>query len=186
MGKEDKKQRIIDASYKVFASKGYKNASIKDIAKEADVTPGLIHYYFKNKEELLFFVQNHVQKRYHNKYLRKDGKFSFPSPLETLQEIKTRAEQDPEWYRWRYEIYSLGMKSEELQKDVAKILKDGRDSLSLPLRNLNLNNNDSEIMASILLACFDGLALQKIMDPAFELDKSYQLLEGLLEVYLKK
>ncbi|TYR78639.1 TetR/AcrR family transcriptional regulator [Priestia megaterium] len=184
MSKEDKRQRIIDASYKVFASKGYTNASIKDIAKEADVTPGLIHYYFKNKEELLFSVQNHVQVRYHNKYEGKDEKFS--SPLETLQEIKTRAEKDPEWYRWRYEIYSLGLKSGELQKDVAKILKDGRDSLSLPLRNLDLNNSDAEIIASILLACFDGLALQKIMDPAFELDKAYQLLEGLFEVYLKK
>ncbi|WP_176550218.1 hypothetical protein [Bacillus thuringiensis] len=28
MSKEDKRQRIIDASYKVFASKGYTNASI--------------------------------------------------------------------------------------------------------------------------------------------------------------
>ncbi|WP_255261141.1 TetR/AcrR family transcriptional regulator [Bacillus thuringiensis] len=72
MSKEDKRQRIIDASYKVFASKGYTNASIKDIAKEADITPGLNHYYFKNKEELLFSVQNQVQERYHNKHEGKD------------------------------------------------------------------------------------------------------------------
>ncbi|HZH62468.1 MAG TPA: TetR/AcrR family transcriptional regulator [Metabacillus sp.] len=184
MKKGDKKQRIIDASYKVFAKKGYTNASIKDIAREADVTPGLVHYYFESKLDLLLSVQRHVQDQYHQLYKNKDVKLLTPS--ETLQEIKSRAEKDPEWYRWRYEIYSLGLKNGEIQTEVAKILQDGRDSLSTPLKKLDLSHQDSEIMASILLACFDGLALQKIMDPTFELDKAYQLLEDLFEVYFKK
>ncbi|MDF9547055.1 TetR/AcrR family transcriptional regulator [Bacillus cereus] len=184
MSKEDKRQRIIDASYKVFASKGYTNASIKDIAKEADITPGLIHYYFKNKEELLFSVQNQVQERYHNKHEGKDEKYL--SPLETLQEIKSRAEKDPEWYRWRYEIYSLGLKNEDLQKEVASILRNGRESLSKPLQNLIGRPKDAEEMASILLACFDGLALQKIVDKDFNIDRAYYLLMNLLEIYLNE
>ncbi|MFB5087651.1 TetR/AcrR family transcriptional regulator [Psychrobacillus sp. PGGUH221] len=184
MSKEDKRQRIIDASYKVFARKGYTNASIKEIAKEADITSGLVHYYFKNKEELLLSVQNQVQERFHNKYDGKDEKSI--SLKDTLQEIKSRAEIDSEWYRWRYEIYSLGLKNEYIQEEVAVILKNGRESLSKPLENLIGSTDGSEEIASILLACFDGLALQKIVDKDFDIDGAYCLLETLLELYLKK
>lgn len=184
MNKEDKRQRIINAAYKVFARKGYINASIKDIAKEADITPGLVHYYFKNKEELLLSVQNQVQERYHNKYKGKDEKLL--SPMETLQEIKSRAESDPEWYSLRYEIYSLGLKNEDLQKEAASILRNGRESLSKPLQNIIGEDKDTEEMASILLACFDGLALQKIIDKDFNIDRAYHLLANLLEIYMKE
>lgn len=185
MSKDEKRKRIIDAAYKVFASKGYKNASIKDIAKEADVTPGLIHYYFKNKEELLFSVQHYVQQRYHRKYEGKD-KRDISSAFDTLEEIKSRSEQDPDWYRWRYELYSLGLKNEDIQNEVASILKNGRESLSKPLQNLLVEQKDAEELAGILLACFDGLALQKIVDQDFNIDRAYELLGDLLKIYLKK
>ncbi len=32
------------------------------------------------------------------------------NPLDVLFEIKSRVEKDPDWYRWRYELYSLGLK----------------------------------------------------------------------------
>ncbi|PGQ47727.1 TetR family transcriptional regulator, partial [Bacillus thuringiensis] len=45
---------------------------------------------------------------------------------------------------------------------------------------------DAEEMASILLACFDGLALQKIVDKDFNIDRAYYLLMNLLEIYLNE
>jgi TetR/AcrR family fatty acid metabolism transcriptional regulator len=42
------------AAYKVVGEKGYNEFTIKDIAVEAGLSTGLVHYYFKNKEELLF------------------------------------------------------------------------------------------------------------------------------------
>lgn len=41
------------AAYKVVGQKGYYDFTIKDIAREAGLSTGLIHYYFKNKEDLL-------------------------------------------------------------------------------------------------------------------------------------
>src|SRR5690242_16554509 len=40
----------------VFAQKGYSNATNKDIAREAGITPGLIYYYFESKEALLYAI----------------------------------------------------------------------------------------------------------------------------------
>jgi TetR/AcrR family transcriptional repressor of bet genes len=38
---------------KVMAKRGYDGASVADIAKAARLTPGLVHYHFKNKQEIL-------------------------------------------------------------------------------------------------------------------------------------
>ena len=53
---EDRREQIIDAAMHVFARKGYSNATNKDIAIEAGITPGLIYYYFENKEALLYAI----------------------------------------------------------------------------------------------------------------------------------
>ena len=45
------KERIVDAAYRALVRHGYHETSMKDIAAEAAVAPGLAHYYFENKED---------------------------------------------------------------------------------------------------------------------------------------
>ncbi|MDD2275567.1 MAG: TetR family transcriptional regulator [Smithellaceae bacterium] len=49
-----RRSQLTAAAYKVVAQKGYNDFTIKDIAEEAGLSTGLVHYYFKNKEDLLF------------------------------------------------------------------------------------------------------------------------------------
>ena len=49
-----RRAQLTRAAYKVVGEKGYNEFTIKDIAVEAGLSTGLVHYYFKNKEELLF------------------------------------------------------------------------------------------------------------------------------------
>ncbi|HPT33192.1 MAG: helix-turn-helix domain-containing protein [Dethiobacteria bacterium] len=51
--KLDAKERIINASIKLFSQKGYDATRVNEIADEAGVTKALIYYYFKSKEEIL-------------------------------------------------------------------------------------------------------------------------------------
>lgn len=58
----DRRNQILEAALKVFAAKGFKGATNQDIADEADISPGLIYRYFKNKEDLLFaLIENRVE-----------------------------------------------------------------------------------------------------------------------------
>lgn len=50
--RERRRQQIIAASKRVFVSKGVSKATIKDIAEEAELSPGTLYIYFKNKDEL--------------------------------------------------------------------------------------------------------------------------------------
>jgi TetR/AcrR family fatty acid metabolism transcriptional regulator len=56
MKSADKHSKIINASTKVFAKKGFFNARISDIAKEAKVADGTIYLYFNNKFDILISV----------------------------------------------------------------------------------------------------------------------------------
>jgi TetR/AcrR family fatty acid metabolism transcriptional regulator len=53
---QDKHERIIDAAIKVFAKKGFFNAKISEIAKEANVADGTIYLYFKSKDDILIHL----------------------------------------------------------------------------------------------------------------------------------
>lgn len=48
-----KHKKILKAAVKVFAEKGFYNARVSEIAKEADVADGTIYLYFKNKDDIL-------------------------------------------------------------------------------------------------------------------------------------
>ena len=52
----DKHNKIIRAATKVFAKKGFFNARISDVAKEAKVADGTIYLYFNNKYDILLSV----------------------------------------------------------------------------------------------------------------------------------
>lgn len=45
--------RLLDASLALFARQGIASTSLNRVAREAGVTPALVHYYFGNREQLL-------------------------------------------------------------------------------------------------------------------------------------
>ena len=47
----EKKQKIIEAGYKLFAEKGYYNTNTQEIAKAAGVSTGIVYSYFKDKKD---------------------------------------------------------------------------------------------------------------------------------------
>ena len=50
--KEEARSRILDAANKVFAERGYHEATMEDIAKRLGVSKGAIYLYFSSKEDL--------------------------------------------------------------------------------------------------------------------------------------
>ena len=53
MKDEGKHAKIIAAAIKVFAEKGFHNAHVSEIAREAKVADGTIYLYFRNKDDIL-------------------------------------------------------------------------------------------------------------------------------------
>jgi TetR/AcrR family transcriptional regulator, cholesterol catabolism regulator len=60
---EERKAYIAVAALKIFVEKGYKSASLQQIAEKVEITKAGIYHYFKTKEEILHFilVQSNLQ-----------------------------------------------------------------------------------------------------------------------------
>src|SRR4030067_1739416 len=57
-----KKQRILNSAINIFGEKGYQNATIAEIAKDAGIGDATIYEYFKSKEDLLLAIPVEITK----------------------------------------------------------------------------------------------------------------------------
>jgi AcrR family transcriptional regulator len=57
---EERRNQILDAAARLFARKGYKGATIREIAREAGVAEGTIYNYFDNKHDLLISLPQRI------------------------------------------------------------------------------------------------------------------------------
>ncbi len=54
--KEIRRKDIIDAAERVFFTKGYENASMDEVAKEAEFSKRTVYVYFNSKEQIYFEI----------------------------------------------------------------------------------------------------------------------------------
>lgn len=57
---EARREQVLDAATKVFAERGFHKATIKQIAREAEVADGTIYNYFANKSDLLLGLLDRI------------------------------------------------------------------------------------------------------------------------------
>jgi AcrR family transcriptional regulator len=58
-----RRNQILKAAKEVFSTKGYNTATMEEIADVAELSPGTLYIYFKNKEELHTFLSIDILKR---------------------------------------------------------------------------------------------------------------------------
>ena len=76
---------ILGAAESVFASKGYYETRMDDIANKAELAKGTIYYYFKSKEEIyLHLLETESDKVYQSISARIRDKAGF---LDILKEV---------------------------------------------------------------------------------------------------
>jgi TetR/AcrR family transcriptional regulator, transcriptional repressor of bet genes len=59
-----RREEIANALMRIMAKKGYEGAALSDVAAEAGLTQGLIHYHFRDKMEILLEAQRMLMTRH--------------------------------------------------------------------------------------------------------------------------
>src|SRR5919106_4224538 len=60
----ERRQRLVRAALKVFTRKGYHDATVREIGREAGFTQGTIYNYVRSKGDILYLVCDEVVRAY--------------------------------------------------------------------------------------------------------------------------
>ncbi|MDB4223808.1 TetR/AcrR family transcriptional regulator [Granulosicoccus sp.] len=88
--KEQTRIRLLEAAVDVISEKGFDKASMREIAKRADVADATIYNYFSTKEKLLYGYCAHVQQQVMHELKAMDDfhEFSLRDQLHQLVEME--------------------------------------------------------------------------------------------------
>jgi AcrR family transcriptional regulator len=165
-------QTIIDAAIRVLARQGYAKTSLLDIAKEARMSKGALHYHYSTKEALIHAVLetacNVVQARTLQAWSPSDNPFE--ALRKSLQELwATRAERTDEALVVA-DLLALSLYDESLRPRLAEFYELGatqiRNYLERNLLPLGLEPRiPLDILPRIVIGLLDGLVMQAFVDP---------------------
>ena len=177
--REERKQQIMEAALEVFAENGYHKSSISQIAKEANISKGLMYNYFQNKEDLLIGVMDDGVQYLLRAYIEATGE---PAKVQLRNMIVNSFDfMDKDYKHWRL-YFSTMMQSDVQQIVMPKILESAMpvfQNLARLFRELGYKDSYQE--ARLFAAALDGLGMNYLMD-AENFPKDY-CVQRLLEIY---
>src|SRR5919201_5323274 len=166
---EQTRERLLEAAARVFARRGYQQASVDEIAAEAGFTTGAVYSNFSGKEELfLALADKKVEDRVAD--IRAVGEAGERAGVEAANQFRELLERDPDWPLLFYEFWSFGVRNAEIREEFSKRRDAVRDALAETLERVAGQLGfelrfPAPVLASAISATLNGLAFEAAADP---------------------
>jgi AcrR family transcriptional regulator len=184
------KDRIIEAAYRTLVKRGYHDTSMKDIAAEAGVAPGLAHYYFESKEDLLVAAIDHACQPAMRGWEEAGMSLSGPLPEDADPMAFARAgfelaKQELKSYRGlfvlTFDMFGVGLHNPRIHAAVRAFIDERRAFVARITQGVIASMAQPPVasaaaIAAALWGSLHGIYLQKLMDPAFDADAAIDAL----------
>jgi len=173
----EKAQRIIDAMRESVAKRGAAGSTFEQVAREAGVSRGLLHYYFGTKERLLIEV---VRRDSEIRVARLDEPLARAETVDDVLDVLVASltdliDNEPAFFLLLYELFSAGRRNPEIQHEVGQLFDRTRSHVAEVLEAkeregvLKLRFG-AEAIVAYLFAAADGFALQALSEPGRKID----------------
>jgi AcrR family transcriptional regulator len=178
-----KKVAIVDAAISFFGEQGYRGASIAAIADSVDLTvPGLLHH-FPSKEELLVAVLEERDRR-DAASLESRRQGGMLNSLVSLAEHNAESRAMVKLFTvlvGEASVFEEHPAHQHFVDRYRRIIDEVRGQLELDKgTNEFPKDSDSELVARIVLAAMDGLQIQWLLDPDFDMTSPFRALVEVL------
>ena len=195
--RERRRQQIIVAAKRVFSEKGFSKTTMEDIAKEAELSPGTLYLYFKNKDELYASLSLRIL-QYLNIRLEDVKKEKNINPREKIVAIK-EALYDVYQFDPMILINMFHLQSSETLKNLSSpllenIMELSRNSLNVlaqifkegSRKNGFIDNNPTAI-ADVVWSLFTGVVLWEESKRMIDDEKDFlkQTLDIAFEIFAR-
>ncbi len=172
MSPEDKAQEILIAARTVLGREGYAATTISQVAAEAGVSRGLLHYYFKSKEELLAGVVRANVESSLELVASMLGSCTSADELAAglTAALRSMLQNAPEFFHLFFESWALGRQSTLVAAELQVLYRRFREAMAEGLGGLVEQGILAPSLpvggvAAVLTALIDGLGLQLVTEP---------------------
>jgi AcrR family transcriptional regulator len=181
---DHRREQMLRAALEVIADRGYADTRIADVAERIGISPALVIYYFKTKDQLLTESIRYLDNIWYGEGQRRMGEL--PTAVARIEEIvamsclpEADAEPHSSWRLWldfwalaarNADVAALRRKDDERWRDlVGSLVRSGQQAGEF--RELDPDN-----VAILLCSLLDGLAIQIALDdPVVSPERAFQL-----------
>lgn len=187
IGQEEKRIQILQALDQCLQEKPFDQTSIKDIARAAGVNHGLLHYYFKNKEDLLInyidYIILHYRSLFETWYSKKsmegiDEKMFIQKFFEFMNERITLNQSLSKVF---IEIWEIAAYNPMVKTRLQQAYREWTEVLSGILNKTIKDQTVAQRMSVAVVAFHEGLSLFSVLLEPKDIDFS-----EVLAVFQKK
>jgi AcrR family transcriptional regulator len=176
---DEKIQRILSAVRRLLTKNGYAATTISQVAAEAGVSRGLLHYYFKNKEEMLARVvrENVAFSVKMARSIFRESQSADDLASRLTKALRRLFEADPDFYHLFFESWAIARQSPLIDRELRQLYREFREAIGQGLEEavskgiiapkIPLNG-----LAALLTSIFDGMGLQLMTEPELAADET--------------
>ncbi len=189
--KEQRRTQILQAVCRCLRNKPSAELTVKDVANEAGISYGLVHFYFSSKEKLLIETASYIMKRSEQVILEEMAPY-LGRPLSDEEIVAffhsyhrrlffSDFSHDQEVW---YDLSTQNRFSEDAKKAAATSYESYKTQIAEPLGRLLCQSEDYELVYNLVMTFMEGMHLRVLLygyDPEKEIANGTQMLRLLLQ-----
>jgi len=174
----DTATKILEAAFNVLSRQGYENTSIKDIANEAGVAQGLVHYHYKSKQQLVLAVLDYVCQRVELGEIKGEA-----GAVAALEQTKQTLRDSRATNALYVQLIGVGLHDEAIGAGVRDFIRGDRLHVEDIARQVLAERGGSTApargIAGVVWAAILGIMVQSLVDPEFDADEAVDTLTAM-------
>ena len=182
--------QIIKAAYAVAAAKGLDAVTVRDIARKAGISHGLVLFHFETKEQLVLALLDWLLETTTVLHIT-DDIARIPQPLDRLHALlhreMHRLSSEPRRIRVFFDFWAKGIRDPEIRSKMRGELDRYRDAFR-PIAEEVLKSEPRRFaqvsaagLAAVAVSFIKGCAVQSMIDPDdFDIEEFLAAADGLL------
>jgi AcrR family transcriptional regulator len=186
---EGKEEEIIVAAFHCIAEIGIAATSTHAVAKRAELNQGSIHYYFRNKDQLLLAVLQHLMKNKAS-IIREIRNSSFSPSTKVYCVLKSGTvflshgdEVLATISLWAHALSKGGRWTEVHKELFAEIIAECQAIIDEGIASGEFRDINSKALAESIITAVQGIGMHYMMNPADFTE--YGVMDRLVEMFLK-
>lgn len=162
----ERRAELAQAALQTLSELGYAKTSLREIAQNSIFSHGVLHYYFKDKVDLMTCCVRHYKAVCVTRYDEVvAGAKTYDELLEGfLAALSETVRNDAQMHRLWYDLRSQSLFEEEFRADVLEIDKSLENMIwRIMSRFSELTGEPQQMTPAVLYAVFDGLFQQCLL-----------------------